>query len=478
MTTNMSPAGDFRSIIISDLHVSSGPLDDFDAELETHFVRFLDSLAAGGPVELVINGDFLDFVQAPPWRGQDLESSTSQSIPLCFTEQQSRAKLSAIAASHAPMFRALGRLAAAGSHNRIVILPGNHDPDLFWPHVQSDLRTLLTEGTGCAEEQITVHLDQVYRPMANDAVWIEHGHQYDPVNRFTLDGQSIWSGTSGPVLDDKNGTPRLFECTGTRFLIKYLNRLDAEYPFVDNVKPFSRFVRMFGASAFVPGYGPLKAAVAMWAMLRYLAGTAIRRPSDLLGVDAKTAPDLELRLIAALEKLSDQRKRQFTEELEQAGFPLDSRSPESVLRGRRAGELLDFLAEHPELLDPTETSETVLSTHGGKGTLTLAKGFGADETQDLIDAASAVAARESGIETVVMGHTHQPVTKQDATTYFNTGSWTRYYQFGQKEKTHAWSLLRQSALANFPFQLLYVEVPAKGGGEPQLHEYKEPNGGD
>ena len=56
-----------KLVVISDLHMSAQALDDFDTEIEQKFVLFLSSLKSRPEsIELVINGDFLDFVQAPP----------------------------------------------------------------------------------------------------------------------------------------------------------------------------------------------------------------------------------------------------------------------------------------------------------------------------------------------------------------------------------------------------------------------------
>src|SRR5207249_5698807 len=78
---------------------------------------------------------------------------------------------------------------------------------------------------------------------------------------------------------------RLYECPGTRFLIKFLNRLDEDFQFVDNVKPFSRFVRIFGASAFAPGHGMLKVAVIIGRMLAYLNGLALHHRAEVMSLD-------------------------------------------------------------------------------------------------------------------------------------------------------------------------------------------------
>src|ERR1700710_2275026 len=128
-----------RLLVISDLHIGSGTLDDCDPELERGIVAFLDSVAAQPePTLLVINGDFLDFVQAEPWKTGDLEGVADDGTPLCFTEQQSVHKLNSIVQSHQAIFAALGRCVAPESGHQVVILPGNHDADFFWLRVREE----------------------------------------------------------------------------------------------------------------------------------------------------------------------------------------------------------------------------------------------------------------------------------------------------------------------------------------------------
>jgi UDP-2,3-diacylglucosamine pyrophosphatase LpxH len=458
MIDNMTPDRDSRTIVVSDLHVSSGALDDFDSELESCFTSFLKQLASGAPVELVINGDFLDFVQAPPWKGRELESRSTSGISLCFTEDQSKRKLQAIYSAHGTMFNAIGQFLASDRRNRLVILPGNHDADFFWPSIRADCSEIIKDGARCSEEQIHFHLESSFRPKNNSGIWIEHGHQFDSVNCFKFDGAEYWSSSSPPILTDTAGTPRLCECTGTRFMIKYLNGLDESYPFVDNVKPFSRFLQLFGASAFVRGLGPIKAAVAVWAMLRYLSDIVANHPSDLLGVAESGMSDVSLRLRESITKLSPLEQERLGSALVGAGFPLDGRSPIIILSSKHSGDLIAFLAEHPHLLDVLDDSATGLLGMGGRpGTLTMKNGFVANESQNLTEAAEEITSKRK-VNTVVMGHTHEPVLPQPPASYFNTGSWTRYYRYSATEKTHPWDKLRANSVANFPYQLIFVEV--------------------
>jgi metallophosphoesterase superfamily enzyme len=122
-----------RVIVISDLHIGAGSLEDFDPEVEQAFGEFCDQIIAENqPTEVVINGDFLDFVQAEPWQSGEFESVTKTGVPLCFTEDQSIEKLESILRAHTATFDALAGLLKSKDVRRLTILPGNHDADLFW----------------------------------------------------------------------------------------------------------------------------------------------------------------------------------------------------------------------------------------------------------------------------------------------------------------------------------------------------------
>src|SRR5262245_12398543 len=309
-------------VVISDLHISAGALDDCDSVLEALLVDFLVSLTRRSTaVELVINGDFLDFVQAPPWQGPELSATSPDGVPLCFTQAQSLEKLDAIVGAHPRVFRGLRDFVAADTRNRITILPGNHDADLYWPEVQ--IRVKSAVGGSTEHPQVAIHADRVYRPNLRPSTWIEHGHQYDPTNRFFTDKGSCWASDNPPIFLDANGIERLYECVGTRFLIRFINRLDRDYPFVDNVKPFSRFLRVFGASALRPGNGPLNATLATMAMLRFLGTTVLHSRSDLLRLENDGDADSEHPLMSVIDALSHEDRKKVEQALAEAGVQLD-----------------------------------------------------------------------------------------------------------------------------------------------------------
>jgi hypothetical protein len=281
----------------------------------------------------------------------------------------------------------------------------------------------------------------------------------NPMHDFFVDGEERWSRRCPPICRGLDGIPRLYECTGTRFMIRYLNGLDSRYPYVDNVKPFGRFLRIFGASALTPGWGPLDAAIAVGKMLAFVSGTAVTRPSDLLSIKTADGVDLPHPLIAWIQNASDNERTSFSRSLLEQGLRLPQIPIIEALKRKDEFErLLDFLELHPHIVQSIgERNPALLGS--GPGTLTLMAGFRANETEDLYAGATNVYARE-GVKTVVMGHTHESIERVQGFTYFNTGSWTRYYRFEKNERTAPWSLLRERSYESFPYRLRYVFASA------------------
>lgn len=445
--------------VISDLHISAGKLDDCDATIELELIRFLKSISEDGDeVQLVINGDFLDFVQAPPLYDKDLRAESADSTPLCYSEAQSVRKLSEIHRAHAPIFSAMGEFLNRNSQNSILILPGNHDPDFFWPDVQSAFTNYVCSSTGADPGRIGFHLSQSYRPPHAPFVWIEHGHQHDPCNLFEIDGKPCWSSENPPIRKDKEGTERLVECIGTRFMNLFLNKLDEAYPFVDNVKPFSRFVQIFGVSALKPGTGTLKAAVAVWNMLKFLSGTLVKQPGDLLNVE-KAGDGQDVHPIPAhINSMTDAKRSKLQSAIKSAGFDLDQPLQMYLKQPENIEKFGEFLADNFDLLDSESAADSSLLGIGSKGDmLALKDGFTLDESQLLVDAADE-ALKTDGVTEVIMGHTHATLNKRPMLNYMNTGCWTRYFVYADQDKLRPWSMLKESSYETFPYELRYVRI--------------------
>ncbi|HEY1016856.1 MAG TPA: hypothetical protein VGE07_29355 [Herpetosiphonaceae bacterium] len=228
--------------VISDLHLcDGGKVEDFLPEDDAALAAFLDSIKEAPGASLIINGDFMDFVQVQPdggrhWFNEELDAS----------EEQSLRKLEEIMAAHPGVFDALGRFVGAGRALRFHY--GNHDIDLVWPKIQARLRERL--GRPGDEELISFGESKLV-----GGVYLEHGHQADKhINCFPE--QPLLTKT-GP-----DGIERLVRCWGTRFVEEFYNKIETleGCGMLDNVRP-----RM-PAAVIILKYAILKPA--MYPMLR------------------------------------------------------------------------------------------------------------------------------------------------------------------------------------------------------------------
>ena len=261
-------------------------------------------------------------------------------------------------------------------------------------------------------------------------------------------------------LPDAIGNNRLLECVGTQFLHRFLNRLDVSYPFLDNVKPFSRFLQTFGLSALHPQYGTLKAAAAMWSLLQFIGATRIDQIGDLLGIselDHGEGSRHPLRRYVAT--MNDEEMAALRSCLHKSNAPLIDQPLEmEIATDIRADACMALLAEHPGDYDYVATDRPeLLGFAGPTDTLTLANAFFEDESTILRRAAERLLARKD-VDLVVMGHTHEALTRPNGIMYYNTGCWIPNFEL-QLGVRYSWALLERWNRSQFPYALTYLEIP-------------------
>lgn len=148
-------------VFVSDSHIGGDPgCDGFEspAELEKLFLELADR---DGPVELILAGDFFDFLQIG-------------SVP----DGMDRASLTTSRPEYAGLFAAL-RSFRSGEGNRVIYLPGNHDAEVWWnPRIQDALRE-----QGLVDEFAFSYLSTMKAGGKRRIVYCEHGNQIDPQNR-------------------------------------------------------------------------------------------------------------------------------------------------------------------------------------------------------------------------------------------------------------------------------------------------------
>ena len=203
--------------IISDLHLcDNSRVEDFRASDERALVSFLFHIGRSARSTLIINGDFIDFVQIQPrphmWFNATLDA----------TEAESLEKLEAALRAHGPVFDALSRFIAAGHHLRFQF--GNHDIDLVWPQVQARLR-------GRLAPKALQHAISFGSAWHERGVYVTHGHQADPANSFANEPDVLHP--------DPEGVLRLERCWGTRLVEEFYNKLEVldGCDMLDNVRP-------------------------------------------------------------------------------------------------------------------------------------------------------------------------------------------------------------------------------------------------
>jgi UDP-2,3-diacylglucosamine pyrophosphatase LpxH len=214
---------DIVFVVISDLHL--GKNDDFDifkaAGKEEAFEAFLDHCANLVPaVELVINGDFVDFLQLRPW---DVYVQTSPKA----IRQQALIKAKEIAAGNARVFQALGKFLSRAK-NRITILLGNHDVELAYDEVWAEIRDAIVGSSTVADRLRILNRQTQYNPAVGGVkVHIEHGNTGDPWNeihyRELFEDAETNSGFEFPA--------------GTNFVYQVMNNFKESFRFVDLLKP-------------------------------------------------------------------------------------------------------------------------------------------------------------------------------------------------------------------------------------------------
>lgn len=205
------PPVDHLVVILSDLELGGGgPNDDFPHD--EWFAELLERYASSpDPVDLVFNGDTLDFLKIPT------PSAPAHHV----TEADALAELEVILGAHGRIIEALGRFLRAPARRCIHFVTGNHDLELLFPAVQRRIR----EAIGLDAEDPRVCFPGFELRLGE--LHIEHGSQVDPL--FRVD-------PSAPFVEH-GGQTILAQPWGSVALLSAALPLEPELAFLDRVKP-------------------------------------------------------------------------------------------------------------------------------------------------------------------------------------------------------------------------------------------------
>jgi UDP-2,3-diacylglucosamine pyrophosphatase LpxH len=392
-------------VIISDLHV--GQNDDFDifanpgSNKHTLLTGFLNHVRQQpNPIELVINGDFIDFLQLRPW------GDLSRGVAL--------RKIKAIVAKSPSVFNDLGTFLSDPRH-KLKILPGNHDVELAYPEVGQVLRDAILQSAPGAEDRLDLFgppsaTRTTYRPKINDVlVQIEHGNEGDPWN--SLNYNTLFN-------DAETGTKNFSYPPGTKMVYDIMNGFKENLSFVDILKPempsvilILLAIKPFTGALKIPG-AILKALGAagnsVLSMLRRKVAGQPLGPKPATGVPASDADDLETflsRTFPGEEPPSDWEVEVFLGSSERPGVT------DATLGPKLTKVRLWFLSWALKALVRFQAVKQ------GE------KFFNADHPHN----AAAIGARsrlKGEVKLVVFGHTHEALkTEFTEGLYVNCGTW-------------------------------------------------------
>ncbi|HMF56417.1 MAG TPA: metallophosphoesterase [Pyrinomonadaceae bacterium] len=452
-------------IIVSDLHIGGNTdLDIFNSQAQ--LASFLASLG-DGPQTLIINGDFIDFLAVEPFGSFNRKAA------------QDKIKKIIAAAPNQEVWKAFRDFLQAHPQNGIDILLGNHDVEMVFDEVQTDLRQVMAGPDDGKRLQFL--FDRLSYPrlvVGGVHVHVEHGFQYDRFNWY--DHNKLIRAT------ENNQDGANFELpVGSRLVYKVLNRLTRNHPFMPLLKPEAAAFWMLaalapeeifrhGGSTALIGSSTLKAT-----LRKYLRDTQLGA-DDAAGPGAALTP-LQAQLADMLfdEGLTDETVNDVEEFLDNGTG--DERPAEGVtfaaspiLRGklffvRRALKSLKY--ERDTFFDSTQR----------------------DEFEGALNKILA-----SGAKVAVFGHSHgrkmlslfkedeAPGTdllhlKRPSLLYVNTGTWANLLDFdlsllSDDEKAQQW--LDDLEAGSFQPTLIYTyarleELPGGRGARVSLEEWRD-----
>ncbi len=448
--------------VISDLHVGIGDkFDIFHSKSKlANLASFIDHVRAQPTsVELVVNGDLVDFLQVEPW------SDYSRATALV--------KIKCIAEKSADVFKTLGAL-LHGSTHRITVLLGNHDVELAYPKVWAVLSDAILKGASpdAAPRLVLSHDRTTYRrEISGVHVHIEHGNKDDP-----------WNAINYIELfhDAETETTTFSYPPGTRLVYDTMNGVKDELQFVDVLKP-----EVPAAPLLLLALRPLKSIQALPDGLKakyhsvvngWLVKLRQKVDGPPLGSSQAVGTDPEALLADALAvgyaaRLPQPLTSAKVADLEYLMYSSESEptSNEPTLSGRLDGIKVRLIAAALWSLARFRAQQ-----HAGDE-------FTAADHPDDPFAVSAKSRLVGNVKVAIFGHTHEAKKTEfdDGRVYVNSGAWANLVRLpGTTEYKELLDWMRE--LANNTFVrtsfLTFVRIePSDAGATVGLHCWRDEN---
>jgi UDP-2,3-diacylglucosamine pyrophosphatase LpxH len=455
----MSQGSEATRFIISDLHL--GKNDDFDIfkadGKEQAFELFLKFCAGHeGPVELVINGDFVDFLQLEPWNAYSVPPGGKQS----FVKDAAVKKAGEIAIAHARVFGALGTF-LSDTKNRLVILLGNHDVELAYKEVWTVIHDAIAGAAAVGDRIDFINRATQYNfRLGGVLCHVEHGNIGDQWNEIAytqlFNNAEKNSGFDYPA--------------GTLFVYDIMNTFKKRFRFVDVLKPEIPAVPLvlaqlepLSTAKTVPKIARAKLSALKNGFVGYLQGIL---GGGAFGPGADRDAEQEACFAMANRYAGEVRKSGTFDELSVSHVEdfLSERQTESAAAsepgfGKRWDKVKRYLAN------------TVLDYLGRPADPNDKSFFQQDQTGD--DVTLAIKRFEGDVKVVVFGHTHAALKAEipGKGVYLNSGTWANLLALPSDASNYSVWL---DGIFNNSFKPLifptYVRLaPREGGLEASLN---------
>ena len=209
-------------LVLSDFHLGKGKfldnghiniLEDFDEDEK--FAEFLDHYSTGtyyfSDVNVVLNGDIFNLIQ------MDVNGVFTHLI----TEEDTVQMVKEIVQGHPLFFQAIRKFLSR-PNKKLTYVIGNHDIAMEFNKAQQ----VVIEAVG-ADVEFT-------HQYVSNGVLVEHGHRFEPINTVPRSKLIV----NGP--EDK---PIINLPWASLFCIYLLPRLKEIRPYIDKIRPLSRYIK-------------------------------------------------------------------------------------------------------------------------------------------------------------------------------------------------------------------------------------------
>ena len=215
-------------LVISDIHLGAGAiihgkrnlLEDFHYDEE--LVDFLDYYSKGEyegrEVELIINGDLLDFLAVPFVHFFEDEF---------WSEKAALEKLEMILKAHPEVIEALNHFISQ-KNKKIVYIIGNHDAELVFSSLQKRFLECFEEKN---RERLEIFLDPSGEYLPCEGILIKHGHEYEIAHQFH---------PQNSIVKDENGENYFIPPWGSYYVTRVINKFKEERDHINAVRPIKK----------------------------------------------------------------------------------------------------------------------------------------------------------------------------------------------------------------------------------------------